>query len=589
MSINVTSTISTLEGADRWARQLNDAVARKDYTFAGSLFSTDGYWRDIIALTWDIKTFHGPDAIEEMLGKYAGTSGFRNFRIEGQPRQEQLGEFGSTVEVFVAFDTDTITGRGYVRLVADQTDEGQLRALTLLTSADQLTGFPEKSLTNRKRDSHRTTEKGSKNWLDERIYDQSYEDRDPQVLVVGAGQAGLTVAARLRQLGVDVLVVDKMSRVGDNWRNRYHSLTLHNEICTNHLPYIPYPASWPVFIPKDKLANWMEFYADSMEINVWTGTTFLDGGYDETERKWTVNLQLRDGQTRTMRPSHVVMAVGVSGKPNIPKFEGAETFRGQMLHSSQHSSDVDVSGKKVLVIGSGTSSHDIAQDAYLRGADVTMLQRSSATVVSIEQSGLAYSAFRKNEGIRPIEETDLMVASVPYDLLRRLHGPLSRKMAEADKELLEGLRKVGFQLDNGEDDTGFFLKLVRYLGGYYIDVGASQLIIDRKIKLKTGASVERLEERSVLLSDGERLETDLIVLGTGYRPLQQAVESMFGPAMAERVGPVWGLGEDNELRNMWVRTQQPGFYIAGGTFTMCRFYSKVTALLIKAELERLLT
>nr|WP_234902672.1 NAD(P)/FAD-dependent oxidoreductase [Agrobacterium larrymoorei] len=524
-----------------------------------------------------------------MLGKYAVKSGLRNFRIEGHPRKEQLGEFGSTVELFVAFDTDTITGRGYVRLVADQTDEGQLRALTLLTSADQLTGFPEKSLTNRKRDSHRTTEKGSKNWLDERIYDQSYEDRDPQVLVIGAGQAGLTVAARLRQLGVDVLVVDKMNRVGDNWRNRYHSLTLHNEICTNHLPYIPYPASWPVFIPKDKLANWMEFYADSMEINVWTDTTFLDGGYDETDRKWTVNLQLRDGQTRTMRPSHVVMAVGVSGKPNIPKFEGTETFRGQMLHSSQHSSDVDVSGKKVLVIGSGTSSHDIAQDAYLRGADVTMLQRSSATVVSIEQSGLAYAAFRKNEGIRPIEETDLMVASVPYDLLRRLHGPLSRKMAEADKELLDGLRKVGFQLDNGEDDTGFFLKLVRYLGGYYIDVGASQLIIDRKIKLKTGASVERLEERSVLLSDGERLETDIIVLGTGYRPLQQAVESMFGPAMAERIGPVWGLGEDNELRNMWVRTQQPGFYIAGGTFTMCRFYSKVTALLIKAELEGLLT
>ncbi|NTA84151.1 NAD(P)/FAD-dependent oxidoreductase [Agrobacterium tumefaciens] len=589
MSINVARTISTLEGADRWARQLNDAVARKDYTFAGSLFSTDGYWRDIIALTWDIKTFHGPAAIEEMLGNYAGKSGLRNFRIEGQPRQEQLGEFGSTVEVFVAFDTDTITGRGCVRLVADRTDEDQLRALTLLTSADQLTGFPEKSLTNRKRDSHRTTEKGSKNWLDERIYDQSYEDRDPQVLVIGAGQAGLTVAARLRQLGVDVLVVDKMSRVGDNWRNRYHSLTLHNEICTNHLPYIPYPASWPVFIPKDKLANWMEFYADSMELNVWTGTTFLGGGYDETERKWTVNLQLRDGQSRTMRPSHIVMAVGVSGKPNIPKFEGVETFRGLMLHSSQHSSDVDVSGKKVLVIGSGTSSHDIAQDAYLRGADVTMLQRSSATVVSIEQSGLAYSAFRKNEGIRPIEETDLMVASVPYDLLRRLHGPLSRKMAEADKELLDGLRNVGFQLDNGEDDTGFFLKLVRYLGGYYIDVGASQLIIDRKIKLKTGASVERLEERSVVLSDGTRLETDLIVLGTGYRPLQQAVESMFGPVMAERVGPVWGLGDNNELRNMWVRTHQPGFYIAGGTFTMCRFYSKVTALLIKAELEGLLT
>jgi putative flavoprotein involved in K+ transport len=289
-----------------------------------------------------------------------------------------------------------------------------------------------------------------------------------------------------------------------------------------------------------------------------------------------------------MRPSHVVMAVGVSGTPNIPEFDGKDAFKGRILHSSQHGNDVDVAGKNVLVVGSGTSAHDIAQDAYLRGADVTMLQRSSATVVSIEQSGLAYSAFRKNEGVRPIDETDLMVASVPYDLLRRLHGPLSRKMAEADRELLRGLEDAGFKLDNGEDDTGFFLKLVRYLGGYYIDVGASQLIIDGKIKLKSNVGVDRLVDRGVVFSDGELLETDVIVLGTGYRPLQHAVGKMFGPDIAERVGPIWGLGKDNELRNMWVRTTQPGLYIAGGTFTMCRFYSKVTALLIKAELEQLI-
>ena len=181
-----------------------------------------------------------------------------------------------------------------------------------------------------------------------------------------------------------------------------------------------------------------------------------------------------------------------------------------------------------------------------------------------------------------------MVASVPYDLLRRLHGPLSKKMAEADRELLQRLENVGFKLDNGEDETGFFLKLVRYLGGYYIDVGASELIIEGKIKLKSGVAIERLVERGVVFTDGDELKTDLIVLGTGYQPLQQAVESLFGLEMAECVGPVWGLGADNELRNMWVRTAQPGLYIAGGTFTMCRFYSKATAVLIKAEIEGLI-
>ncbi|MGV2113809.1 flavin-containing monooxygenase [Agrobacterium salinitolerans] len=588
MSIDLKITVPVRDVVEHWTSQLNDAIAQENYSFAASLFSLDGYWRDILSLTWGIKTFHGLANIEAMLRECLSTNDLRNFRIEGEPRLDTLGEFGPTIETFITFETNAILGRGYLRLIPDEVDGRRYSAITLLTSADELKGFPEKSLSHRRRESHRATERDSKNWLDERIQDQSYEDRDPQVLIIGAGQAGLTVAARLRQLGVDTLVIDKIDRVGDNWRHRYHSLTLHNEICTNHLPYLPYPASWPVFIPKDKLANWMEFYADSMEINVWTKTAFLAGDYNESEKKWDVTLRLPDGRIRKMRPSHVVMAVGVSGTPNIPEFDGKDAFKGRILHSSQHGSDVDVAGKKVLVVGSGTSAHDIAQDAYLRGAEVTMFQRSSATVVSVEQSGLAYSAFRKNEGVRPIDETDLMVASVPYDLLRRLHGPLSRKMAEADRELLQGLENAGFKLDNGEDDTGFFLKLVRYLGGYYIDVGASQLIIDGMIKLKSSAGIERLVDRGVVLSDGELLETDIIVLGTGYRPLQHAVGKMFGTDVADRIGPIWGLGEDNELRNMWVRTKQPGLYIAGGTFTMCRFYSKVTALMIKAELEQLI-
>ena len=575
-----------IQAADSWISQINSVIARRDYNAAASLFAEDSYWRDVIALTWDIKTFQGRKAIEAMLANYCEASGLRNFHIVGQPQYEALAGFGPTIEMFIGFETDSIIGRGYLRLVSEADSGDRHLAVTLLTNADELKGFSEKSLLNRNREAVRGT-KDTDNWLDKRISDRSYAGRDPRVLIIGAGQAGLTVAARLRQLDVDTLVIDRMGRVGDNWRNRYHSLTLHNEICANHLPYLPFPENWPVFIPKDKLANWMEFYADSMEINVWTNTTFLDGEYDEHEKRWTARLQLEDGQIRVMRPTHVVMAVGVSGKPNVPEFANKNCFKGIILHSSQHSSDVDVSGKKVLVVGSGTSAHDIAQDSYLRGADVTMLQRSSTTVVSIDQSALAYSAYRKNEGVRPVGDTDLIVAAVPFDLLRRLHGPLSRKMAAADRRLLNGLRQVGFQLDNGEDDTGFFLKLVRYLGGYYIDVGASELIIQGKIKLKSGVKIDRLTSKGVLFTDGDQLDADLIVLGTGYQPLQKAVEGLFGAPIAERVGPIWGLGADNELRNMWVRTPQSGLYIAGGTFTMCRFYSKATALLIKAEIEGL--
>ncbi|MBN9084897.1 MAG: hypothetical protein BGP04_05790 [Rhizobiales bacterium 62-17] len=573
---------------ERWLVQLNAGLERRDYRQVASLFAVNGYWRDLLALTWDIRTAQGPRAIEAMLAEFCESSGLRHVSLEGQAATGALGEFGPTAEALVRFETDIASGRGHVRLLTMPDSEAEPRAVTFLTTMQDLKDFPQPSLRNRHREAMRLPEHGTANWLDKRIAEQSYADRDPQVLIVGAGQAGLTLAARLRQLDVDTLVVDRIERVGDNWRNRYHSLTLHNEICTNHLPYIPFPENWPVFIPKDKLANWMESYADSMELNVWTGTTFLSGEYDEAARLWTVHLRRPDGSTRIMRPSHVVMAIGVSGVPRIPKLQGMASFQGRVVHSSRHNSDIDVAEKSVLVVGSGTSAHDIAQDAYLRGGSVTMLQRSSITVVSIDQSARAYDFYRKNEGIRPIEDTDLLSASIPYDLLRQLHGPLSRAMAEADKPLLESLEKVGFLLDNGEDDTGFFLKLVRYHGGYYIDVGASDLIVDRKIALKSGIEIERVRERGVTFTDGTTLDVDVLVLATGYEPLQTAVAALFDEDMAKRVGTIWGLGPGNEMRNMWVRTGQPGFFVAGGPFTMCRIYSRYTALLIKAELEGLI-
>ena len=103
------------------------------------------------------------------------------------------------------------------------------------------------------------------------------------MLVIGGGQAGLSIAARLKQLQVDTLIVDREARIGDNWRHRYHALTLHNQVQVNHLPYMPFPPNWPIYIPKDKLANWFEAYVESMELNFWTATEFEGGNYDEAQ------------------------------------------------------------------------------------------------------------------------------------------------------------------------------------------------------------------------------------------------------------------------------------------------------------------
>ena len=575
--------------AETWLAKFNEALRQRDYARVSSMMHANGYWRDLLTFDWNFRNLHGVDNIRAWLAETFDLNAADNFRLESEPTIGAIGEHDKTLEFFFTFNTDIAHGRGYARLVEIPNSPGEMKAFTILTAMKELKKYPQATARNRSRDDLRMTSRELENWHDRRIKARQFKDKDPEVVIIGGGQSGLMLAARLGQLNVSTLVVEKTERVGDVWRNRYHSLQLHNEICMNHFAYLPFPDTWPVYIPKDKLADWLEFYAETMELIVWTKTSFLGGEYSNSAKRWTVRLSQADGGTRTMRPYHVVLAVGVSGLPSIPEFTGKDDFGGKIVHSSGNTDDLDVTGKSVLVVGAGTSGHDIAQHLHWRGANVTMLQRSPITVVSLEPSSVRpYELYRQNDGIRPITDTDLIAASVPYPLLARLHRPLSRRMAEEDKELLDGLRKIGFLLDNGEDDTGYFLKLLRYQAGYYLNIGASELLIEGKIKLKVAVEIERLESRRVIFSDGSALDADIIVLATGYKPLKEGVRAMFGDEVADRVGPIWGIGDDGELNNMYARTAQEGFYVAGGGIPGARAYSHYTALLIKAALEGLI-
>ena len=574
--------------AEAWLSGFNEALARGDREAATGMMVADGYWRDLLAFDWEFHTCHGAAEIEARLAARHAAAGAGAFRLEGEPGIGRLGEFGETIEFFLDFETDVATGRGHVRLVPDPAEPGRFKAFTLLTAMRELKQFPELFRRDRQRTELPAPERGVANWLDRRAATRAFQDRDPDVLVIGGGMAGLMAAARLGQMDISTLVVDRQERVGDIWRRRYHSLTLHNQICTNHFPYLPFPDTWPVYIPKDKLANWMEFYAEAMELNVWNRTEFLGGEYDAAAKRWTVRLRLADGGIRVMHPPHVIMALGVSGIPSMPQFPGMENFRGQVVHSSGQTDDGEVAGRRALVVGTGTSGHDIAQDLYLRGASVTMLQRSPTIVVGLEPASVrVFDLYRFNEGIRPLADLDFIAAAVPYDLVRRLQGPLSRQMQEDDKKLLDGLRGIGFMLCNGEDDTGYFMRLLRYQAGYYLNVGCSDLLVQRKIRLKSGVGIARVTETGVVFTDGTSMEIDMLVLATGYENQQEAIRALFGDDVAERVGPVWGIGEDGEMRAMFGRTGQDGFYVAGGGFMGCRAYTHYTARLIKARLEGL--
>ncbi|MFL6796967.1 MAG: flavin-containing monooxygenase [Xanthobacteraceae bacterium] len=576
------------EKATIWLAAFGNALECRDYQRAGLMIHADGYWRDLLTFGWEFKNFHGVPDIVGWLAHAFATNPACDFHLRGEPVVGAIGDHKETLEFFFTFDTPVAAGHGFVRLVPAAAPR-DLKAFTILTAMKELKVFPERVGRRRLRNGVPEAMQQPQNSLDPSQSGAELSNSDPDVLVIGAGQSGLMAAARLQQLNVRTLLVDKSERLGDVWRKRYRTLKLHNEICMNHFPYLHFPESWPVYIPKDKLADWFELYATAMDLKVWLQTTFLSGVYEDEARRWTVRLRLADNSIRILHPRHLIMAMGVSGIPHLPHVERMDRFKGHAFHSSGESDDLDVKGKSVLVVGAGTSGHDIAQDMHRRGGRVTMLQRSPVTVVSLEPSSVRpYEVYRRNEGVRPLVETDMMAASVPYNLLCRLHVPLSRQMAQDDADLLEGLRKVGFLLDNGEDDTGYFVKLLRYQAGYYLNVGASDLIVQGKIKLKSGTEIKRVTQDSVIFTDGTKLKADLIVFATGYRPLQDAVRSLLGDDVADRVGPIWGIGADNELRAMYARTGQEGFYVVGGGFMGARVYSPYTAMLIKADLEGLL-
>jgi putative flavoprotein involved in K+ transport len=572
---------------ENWLTQFESALATSDETLLKTLFHPESHWRDVLALSWNIQTINGAEAILNALKADAGRAAPSGFRIDpdrAAPRKVTRAGT-STIEAIFKFETAQGRGNGILRLIPDAGDGNRPKAWTLLTALDELKGFEEQLGTSRPRGQSYSRDFRGPNWLDLRKAAAEYADRDPAVLVIGGGQSGLCIAARLKQLQVDTLIVDRELRIGDNWRNRYHALTLHNQVQVNHLPYMLFPPNWPTYIPKDKLANWFEAYVESMELNYWTATEFEGGSYDENEQRWSVVLRRADGSKRIMHPRHVVMATGVSGIPSVPDIPSLQNFAGTVIHSSQYIDGEEWRGKKALVIGTGNSGHDIAQDLHSSGADVTLVQRSSTLIVSIEPSAqLVYAPY--NEGT--LDDNDLIATSMPLLVARKSHAMVTEHSKRLDKELLDGLARVGFKLDFGDGDTGWQFKYLTRGGGYYFNVGCSDLVVSGEIALRQFSDIEDFVAEGARMKCGETLAADLIVLATGYKRQEELVRKLFGDEVVDRIGPIWGFGEEQELRNMYTRTRQPGLWFIAGGLAQCRINSKYLALQIKAVEEGLL-
>jgi len=581
--MNVVERKQTTAQADarRWLDSFSAALNAQDTAAAANLFLADGLWRDVLAFTWNIQTMSGRPAIEATLRGALARTQPANFHIPQArtPPRRIMRAGAEVIETLFDFETTSGPSAGVVRLVPDRQTPYRLRAWTLVTTLEELRGH-EEAFKKRAAQVHDSTRDfGAENWSDRLAKARAYADRDPAVIVVGGGQAGLSIAARLHQLGIATMIIDRHKRVGDNWRKRYHSLTLHNEVHVNHLPYLPFPPTFPVYIPKDKLANWLESYVEAMELTFWTGTELVAGSYNEKRRQWRVTLRRSDGSERIMQPRHLVFATGVSSIPYTPDLPGLDAFAGTKVHSGDFKDAKKWKGRKALVLGTGTSGHDVAQELHAHGAQVTMIQRSKTYVVSLKEAQSVYAIY--SEGI-PFEDCDLLATSFPYPVLQRSYQISTAKSREVDKVLLDALEKRGFVLHFGEDDTGFQMMYLRRGGGYYFNVGCSDLIISGAIDLLQYADVSTFVNEGARLHDGSVVPADLLVLATGYKNQQETVRVYLGDEIADRIGPVWGFDAGGELRNMWRRTAQPGLWFTAGSLAQCRIFSRYLALQIKA-------
>ena len=573
---------------DAWLADFESALAVRDIERVVGMFAVDSFWRDLVSFTWNLKTMEGSDQITDMLiERLAGTDP-SGFRTQGTPTED-----GGVTTAFIEFETAVGRGTGHLRL---KDADGQPKAWTLLTALQELKGHEEPKGPSRVLGAVHGDDPDPRSWAEKRAAEDAELGRSvqPYTLVIGGGQGGIALGARLRQLGVPAIVVDKHERPGDQWRKRYKSLCLHDPVWYDHLPYLPFPPNWPVFAPKDKIGDWLEFYTRVMEVPYWSKTTCTSASFDDASQTWTVQVD-RDGEHLTLHPTQLVLATGMSGKPHVPTLPGQNVFRGEQHHSSAHPGPDSYVGRKAVVIGSNNSAHDICKALYENGVDVTMVQRSSTHIVrsdTLMDIGLGdlYSERALAAGMTT-EKADLTFASLPYRIMHEFQIPLYDQMRERDKDFYDRLEAAGFELDWGADGSGLFMKYLRRGSGYYIDVGACEMVADGRIKLAHG-QVERLTEDSVVLTDGTELPADVVVYATGYGSMNGWAADLIGQDVADKVGKVWGLGSDTpkdpgpwegEQRNMWKPTQQPNLWFHGGNLHQSRHYSLYLALQLKAR------
>tara|TARA_A100001037_G_scaffold219468_1_gene197349 strand:+ start:125 stop:1906 length:1782 start_codon:yes stop_codon:yes gene_type:complete len=573
---------------NNWLDEFFTNIKLRKHARIGEMFAQKACWRDIVSFTWNIITVSGRRNIVDMVKVTSGWVEVFDWKIVGEIVTED-----NLISCWFVFTTSVAQCKGKLSLI-----DG--KCTVFFTVIEELVGHEEPIFARRAVGHVNKAIKGRKTWFEISKEEKSclgYEVQ-PYVVIVGGGQGGIALAARLKMMNVPTIVVDKNLKPGDSWRNRYESLYLRNTLWQNHLPYLEFPDNWPVYMSKDQMADWLEMYVKVMDLNYWSSTICVGATYLPDLQKWNITVN-REGNTIQINPKHLVIATGLSGLPRIPEVEGSQLFKGVICHSSDFQSGKKFNNKKCVVVGSNNSAHDICMDLWENGADVTMLQRSETLVVRAETffSRSKYTQKKADIGLTT-NELDVEGAAIPYQVMREQMISEWSEIAKNDSDYYSRLVDAGFLVTFGQDGSGLEMMYMYRGSGYYIDVGATELIVNGDIKLNSGVTVDKICQEGIILSDGTSMNADLIVYATGYQSMNSWVEKLISKDIASKVGRCWGLGSgtkydpgpwEGELRNMWKPTSQDGLWFHGGGLTQSRLYSRYLAIQLKARLENIST
>ncbi|OCH92286.1 dimethylaniline monooxygenase (N-oxide-forming) [Obba rivulosa] len=558
--------------ARAWLSTFAAAAVSGDVDAVTSTFLPNGWLRDLLTFTWDLRSLEGHDKIASFLQDTLAKARVFNIRLDesfpGSPAFFPVSASASGVEAAFIFETPIAAGRGYFRVLQDGTNTW--KALAVMTMLSDLKGQEASrrgfiDLTN----------------LPWRDVSETKQEKNPHVLIIGGAQTGLQVAARLKQKNVSALVVERNARIGDNWRQRYPTLTLHTVREHHELLDQPFPKDWPTFTPRDKLADWLESYAKAQDLRVWTSSRVVPHPtYNDALKRWRVTVN-HDGEWVEMYPTHIVVATGALGHPRIPVVPDHEKFHGEVLHSNCFPGGDPYAGKRVIVVGAGNSAADVCYDLAVHGAaSVTMVQRSSTCVVSLDKTCEKMAKFW-----RPGESSeigDLRYAALPMGLTKKMCQAMEDAAWEEETELHQKLRQGGLKLNMGPEGAGPALLIRERFGGYWYDRGAADLIASGMIKVKNGVEAVRLTENSLVFTDGSELPADAVIFATGYHDIRDSNRELFGSEIIDKTSDALGLDHEGEQSGCYRPSGHPGLWFATGDFFMSRFMSIPLAIQIKA-------